>query len=164
MILLFPYKKLVFESPLSKEEVIQRLTSEVAQPRSGLRWLERRTENFQGKVSEEGFQIRRIIRSRNSFLPIIYGRFSPSVPGVRIEVTMKVQTGVLVFSILWLGFVGGLAVFTLPKMLATGSIDSEGLVGWAMVLIFYLAVTISFGVEANKARKLLNRIFEVDEK
>jgi hypothetical protein len=47
MIPLLPYKQLVFESPLNQEEVIQRLTLEVAKPRSGLQRLKIRTENFE---------------------------------------------------------------------------------------------------------------------
>jgi hypothetical protein len=162
MIPLLPYKQLVFESPLSQEEVIQRLTPEVAKPRSGLQWLKIRTENFEGTVSEAGFQIRRIIRHRNAFRPVIYGRFSPSAPGVRIEITMKLPIGVLLFSLVWLSFVGGLAVLDLPQMPTSGSIEG-GAIGWVMLLIFYVGVTISFGSEANKASKLLSRIFEVND-
>ncbi len=107
MIPLLPYKRLVFESPLSQEEVIHRLTLEVAKPRSGLQlqWFEKRTEKFEGTVSEEGFQINRIIRYRNSCLPVIHGCFSPLMKGVRIEVTMKLHIVVLAFSIIWLSFV-----------------------------------------------------------
>ena len=120
MIPVLPYKQLVFESPLSKEEAIHRLSLEVAKPRTGLRWRETRSEKFEGMVSAESFQITRIIRYRNSFLPVIYGRFATLGPGVRIEVTMKLHIIVLVFSFIWLSFVGGFALLTIPQLLTTG--------------------------------------------
>jgi hypothetical protein len=163
MIPLLPYQRLVFESPLSQEEVIRRLTLEVAKPRSGLQWLEKRTEKFEGTVSAEGFQINRIIRYRNSFLPIIHGRFFPLGPGVRIEMTLKLHIAVLVFSLIWLGFVGRMAITVVPQMLTTGSVDAGGAIVGAMLIFFYLLVTIAFGIEADKARKLLSHIFEADD-
>lgn len=162
MIPLLPYQQLVFESPLSQEEVIQRLTLEVAPPRSGWPGFNLKPKNFEGTVSEMGFQIRRFIRHRHAFRPVIYGRFSPSVPGVRIEVTMKLPLGVLLFSLVWLSFVGGLVILSLPQMPTSGSFQG-GAIGWAMLLIFYLGGTISFGIEANKASKLLSTIFEAND-
>lgn len=163
MLPLLPYQQLVFASPLSKEEVIRRLTLEVAKPRSGLQWFEKRTEKFEGTVSEAGFQIHRIIRYRNSFLPVIHGRFSPLGPGVRIEVTMKLHLVVLAFSLIWLSLVGGLAVVAIPQMLSTGRVEGGAAVLGVMLVFFYLMVTIGFGIEANKASKLLSRIFEVND-
>jgi hypothetical protein len=75
---------------------------------------------------------------------------------------MKLPIGVLLFSLIWLGFVGGMAVLDLPQMPTSGSIEG-GAIGWAMLLIFYFGVMISFGSEANKASKLLSRIFEVND-
>ena len=163
MIPLLPYKQLVFESPLSQEEVIRRLTLEVAKPRSGLQWLERRTEKFEGTVSEEGFQIKRIIRYRNSFLPIIQGRFSSLGKGVRIEVTLKLHIVALIFSLIWVGFVGRMAVAVIPQILTTGRVEGGGGILCAMLIFFYLLVTIGFGIEANKASKLLSSLFDADD-
>lgn len=163
MIPLVPYKRLVFEYPLSKEVIIRRLTPEVAKPRSGLQWLEKRTEKFQGTVSEEGCQISRIIHYRNSFLPVIHGRFSPLAQGVRIEITMKLHAVVLAFIIIWLGFVGRMAVLAAPQMLTTGRVEGWGAILWAMLIFFYLMVTIGFWIETNKASKLLSRIFEAND-
>jgi hypothetical protein len=162
MILLFPYKQLVFESPLSQEEAIRRLSLEVADPRSGSQWFKANPLPFDGTVSETGFKIRRFIRGRNAFRPVVYGRFSPSISGVRIAITMRLPTGVLLFSIVWLCFVTSVIVLSLPQMPTSDSFQG-GAIGWAMLLIFYITTTISFGVEMNKASKLLCRIFEVND-
>src|SRR5215510_2868152 len=103
MLPLLPYKQLVFESPLSKDETLRRLTLEVARQRRGLDWFERRTEKFEGVLTDEGFTISPIIRYRNSFRPVIKGRFYPLVRGVRIDVTMRLHISVLIISILWIG-------------------------------------------------------------
>lgn len=162
MIPLIPYQKLVFDSPLSQEEAVRRLALEVAKPRSGWQWREKRTEKFEGTVSDESFQISRIIRYRNSFLPVIQGRFSPFGSGVRIEVTMKLHVIILIFSLLWLSFVGFPVLGAVMQFLMTGRFEEAGWIPCAMLVLFFLMTAIGFGIEAHKAKKLLSRIFEVD--
>ena len=160
MIPLLPYQRLIFESPLSKEEVVRRLTLEVATRQFGWRWSDERTETFEGTVSEESFQINRIIRYRNSFLPVIQGRISPHARGVQIAVTMRLHVAVLIFSIVWLSFVGfGVTAFV-SEFLETRRVEVGALIPIGMMIFFYLMVTIGFGVEANKASKLLGKIFD----
>ena len=163
MISLFPYRQLVFESPLSKEEIIRRLILEVASRRWGWQWSERRTEKFEGAVSAEGFRISRIIRYRNSFLPVIHGHFCPLARGVRVEVTMRLHIAVLIFSIVWLSFVGLGAATVASQLLSTGKAEAWMLIPCGMLLFFYLMVMIGFGVEADKASKLLSGIFAAGE-
>lgn len=162
MIPLIPYQKLVFDSPLSQEEAVRRLRREVAKPVSGWRWVEKRTEKFEGTVSGEGFRISRIIRYRNSFLPVIQGRISPFGAGVRIEVTMKLHGIVLVFALLWLGFVGFPVLGAVLQFLTTGRFEEAAWFPCAMLVLFFLMTAIGFEIEAHKARKLLSRIFETD--
>jgi hypothetical protein len=160
MIPLLPYTQIVFESPLSKEEAVRRLTAEVASRSSG--WFERRTEKFEGTVSAEDFQIRRIIRYRNSFLPVITGRFCPLVKGLRIEVSMRLHLAVLIFSIVWLSIVGAGAVAFGLQFFRTGNVEVRMLTPFVMLLFFYLLVMIGFGIEANKAKQQLGGIFEAE--
>lgn len=148
MILLLPYQKFVFESPLSLEEARQRLEAEVAPVRSGWRWMEKRTEKFEGMVSTESFQIHRIIRYRNSFLPIIYGRISPGIPGARIEVTLKFHIFAVIFGLIWLVFVGPLAGAAIQQLLTTGRVELGAAIPCLMLIFFLLMVTFGFGFEA----------------
>ncbi len=163
MIPLLPYRKFVFESPLSIEEMIRRLTLEVANRHYGWQWSERRTEKFEGTVSADGFRISRIIRYRNSFLPVIDGRIRPLVKGVRVEVTMRLHIAVLIFSVVWLSFVGLGAAGVASQLLTTGKAEVWMLIPCGMMLFYYLMVTIGFGVEAHKASKLLRVILEAGE-
>ena len=162
MIPLLPYQKLVIEVPYSREELTRRLGKEVTSRTRRWGSFEKRTELFEGVVSDEGFQISRIIDYRNSFLPVIEGRFYPHAKGVRVEITMRLHVAVLIFSIVWLGMVGIVLGGAATHFLATRKIDAVALTPFGMLLFFYLMVTIGFGVEAKKASKLLNRLFEVE--
>lgn len=163
MIPLLPYQKFVLESPFSQEEARRRLAAEVAPLRSGWQWIEKRTEKFEGTVSAEDFEIHRIIRYRNSFLPVIEGRISPGMPGTRIEITLKLHIFALIFSLIWLVFVGPLAAETVQQILTTGSVEPGGVIPCLMLIFFVLMMLIGFGIEAHKARKLLGRIFDVND-
>jgi hypothetical protein len=156
---LLPYRKLVFEVPGSSPgELVRRLGREVAEGRwSWVRWT-KRSEIFTGTVSDEGFQIRRIIYYRNSFLPIIRGRFCPHAKGVRVEVTMRLPVAMLVFSSIWLSFAGLVTAAGTIHWLATGKGDAALLVPPGLFVFFYLMVTLSFGFEANNASELLKQV------
>ena len=162
MILLLPYHRLVFESQFRKEEIIRRLSAEVARRRISFGIFENRREKFEGEVSETGFKINRIIRYRNSFRPVIEGEFSPLVKGVRIDVRLRLHTMVMIFSLLWLGFglvASGAVIF---QFISTGGFATGMFIPIAMWLFYIPLMTIAFGVEANKAVKLLSEIFAAD--
>src|SRR5262245_19320047 len=159
---LLPYQKIFIEVPYSRGELIRRLSKEVTGRPWKRGWVEERTELFEGVVSDAGFQISRIAGYRNSFLPVIQGRFHPHVKGVRVEITMRLHVAVLIFSVVWLSLVGQGVVGAATQILATGRVDSMLLIPFGLLLFFYLMVTIGFGVEAKKASKLLNRLFDAE--
>ena len=159
---LLPYQRLVFESQFSKEEILRRLTAEVARRRISFGVFENRRETFEGEVSENGFKISRIIRYRNSFRPIIEGEFFPLVKGVRIEVRMRLQLLVLIFSIVWVSFAVAVAGTVIFQIISRGEFAGGMFIPFGMLLFYFLLVTIAFGLEANKASKLLSEIFAAD--
>jgi len=65
---------------------------------------------FIGSVRDFSFRIRRDIRYRNSFLPLVWGHIVPTPMGARVVVTMFMHPLVLAFMLFWLGAVvwGGL--------------------------------------------------------
>lgn len=58
---------------------------------------------FVGTVSECGFEITPKLWYRNSFVPIIKGRFVPDGEAVLIHVRMRMHTFVTGFSVFWFG-------------------------------------------------------------
>ncbi len=101
---------------------------------------------FIGSVEDESFKLRRNIRYRNSFLPMIRGHITPNVVGTRVCVTMFLHPLVALFMIFWLGMVGFGAVSTR----SASSIIPGGM------FIFGVALTVgAFIPEAIKAKNLI---------
>jgi hypothetical protein len=102
---------------------------------------------FIGSVQSESLRIRRDIRYRNSFLPIIWGRVIQNGVGTRVSVTMFLHPLVTLFMIFWLGFVGRMAA----------SVPSWSSMIPAVMFIFGIAMTLGgFIPEAIKAKRLIS--------
>lgn len=101
---------------------------------------------FIGSVQDESFELRRDIRYRNSFLPMIRGRITPNGVGTRVCVTMLIHPLVAIFMIFWLGMVA----FGAISMRSASSIIPGGM------FIFGVALTVgAFVPEAIKAKRLI---------
>jgi hypothetical protein len=102
---------------------------------------------FIGSVQDESFKIRRDIRYRNSFLPIIWGRVTQNGVGVRVYVTMFIHPIMALFMIFWLGMAG----------LAAVSIRSASSMIPGGMFIFGVALALGgFIPEAIKAKRLIS--------
>jgi hypothetical protein len=104
-------------------------------------------EPFIGRVRDESFKLRRDIRYRNSFLPLVRGRIVPTSTGTRVSVAMFVHPFVAVFMLFWLGAVGYGA--------ATAAVSSR-LTLWFMFAFGVLLVTGGFFPEAFAAKRILS--------
>jgi hypothetical protein len=102
---------------------------------------------FIGSVQGESFKIRRDIRYRNSFLPIIWGRVTQNGVGARVYVTMFIHPIVALFMIFWLGMAGFAAV----SARSASSMIPSGM------FIFGVALAAGgFIPEAIKAKRLIS--------
>jgi hypothetical protein len=100
---------------------------------------------FIGSVQDDSFKLRRNIRYRNSFLPMIRGTITSYGVGTRVSVTMFLQPVVAIFMIFWLGMVASAAV----------SHPNASPIPWGM-LAFGIALSIGgFIPEAIKAKRLI---------
>jgi hypothetical protein len=161
-----PYRKLTIDSPLNKTEIISRLANSVSDSRRNWQLWETRAEIFEGNLSESRFQIKRIIRYRNSFLPIINGTLEPHENGTKILITMKLHPLVLVFLLVWMSplvMIGlGLLFSLVVSMITTGTVDFNlllvllGLMG--MLVFAYILTSSGFTIEANKAYRILSEL------
>jgi hypothetical protein len=166
-LLAFPFRRLSLETPLAQADVVKRLEENV-EPRSIWRFSAPQRD-FEGVVSMTAFKIFRIIRRRNSFLPIIIGRVQPRVEGgTRIAVTMRMRWSVSAFVIAWESILVALLTVVLlglhwgggayPKPQA----GSPGLYAMLIGLIIfgYCLTAIAFNIEALRARQILIGILE----
>ena len=81
--------------------VLQRMATQIEPPKP-IRWqFSGNHLPYEGTLSETGFQISRIIHHRNSFLPVIRGRFEPSPSGTSVRITMRLHPYVIAFLGFW---------------------------------------------------------------
>jgi hypothetical protein len=102
---------------------------------------------FIGTVQDDSFRLRRDIRGRNSFLPMVWGRFISTPTGTRVGVTMFIHPLVALFVAFWLGMVGHGALTNR---------SASSVVAWGMVMFMVALVAGSFFPEAIKAKRLIS--------
>jgi hypothetical protein len=99
---------------------------------------------FIGIVGDDSFRVTRQIRYRNSFLPLVWGRFISTPTGTRVNVIMFIHPLVALFMVFSLGTVGH------------GALRGDSPIAWGM-FVFGVALTVGgFVPEAIKARRLLS--------
>ncbi len=161
---LFPYDEFTVQTPDPPDVVAARLSA-IVDPTElfgGRHNPYLQHPYFQGAVWAGGFEVRKIILYRNSFVPVLRGHFKPTPAGTAVHVTMSLQTWVAVFVYVWLGFAGLLFV----GFLATGAFaalngDASRLFGVTVALGPLLAMwaTANFGFwwEASSCRVEITR-------
>ncbi len=74
--LVLPYERLTIETALPIEEAQRRLADAI-EPKRAIRWAwSASAKPFQGTIAGDRFEMSRVIRYRNSFLPQISGQIS----------------------------------------------------------------------------------------
>ena len=143
---------IIFESvtSMSEEAMVSTLKSSLTQ----LDWVGRPKSSapFLGSVSNSSFRIMRIIKGRDSFNPMLYGRFHSSNEGTRVKVIMTYHPSVWIFIAVWTS----LLVSFISKAILRN--DSTG----AVVGIFMIAFPWLLGVplfynNAVASKRLLKR-------
>jgi hypothetical protein len=156
---ILPYERLTIETTLSIEEAQQRLAN-VIEPKRTIRWLlSPPTKPFEGTITGDRFEMRRVIGYRNSFLPQITGQIRQGYQGAAIDLTLQMHPLVLIFMALWLAAVGAAALLLVNTAPGSGSFQIYSLITAGMVVFAVLLCTLAFNFEASKAKALLNRLF-----
>ncbi len=118
----------------------------------------RRSGDFEGTVGPDGFEINRVIRYRNSFVPMITGKIASAPGGTLITISMRPWWFASVFWLFWMGFV---AVFLVVMLLPKSDQHSQpmgALVALGMLAFGYLVCSVGFGLEARWARQILEKL------
>src|SRR5438552_3137022 len=113
---------------------------------------------FLGTVGRSSFRLRRDIRYRNSFLPLVWGRIVPSPGGSRINVTMFLHPLVALFMIFWFSGLGYAVVQLWVHR--KEAVPFAVLIPAAMILFGVALVLVCFIPEAIKAKRLLESAFD----
>ncbi|MDI9634270.1 hypothetical protein QM565_00440 [Geitlerinema splendidum] len=158
MVKILPYDRFTIQTQDSLVDVIEKLEAHVEAPKAFRSSFSRNHAPYQGRINISGFEIYRIIHYRNSFLPIIQGRFEKLPAGIAVHVTMKLHPFVIGFLLFWCStwYSVTLPMFVLSAF--SGDIPWEGwlLVGLpTLVLIVFLQ---AFWYEANRSRRELTQM------
>jgi hypothetical protein len=155
--MLLPYQTRVFQSALSEAQVLERLRDAVEPER----WFRVRAavRPFEGTVEGRTFRIQRIIRYRNSFLPLLHGKVEPTPGGpVQILVAFRLAPSVTAFMTLWFGLLLLIGSRVLRQASAPG--HAQPLLAVGGMLVFGVVLVVGgFGVEASRATRLLEELF-----
>ncbi len=172
---LLPVEKYTFLTNLSEEEALMRLRKIIGNPDRrfqfsfmGIDLRQHSTSSFdyEGTMPGNTFKISRVIRYRNSFLPVIQGTVSTFVNKTEIRISMKMPLFVRIFMIIWLSLTGIpaililLATFIALMRLNFHAIHPMMFIPVGMFLFGYCLMLFAFKAEARKSKKELNILWE----
>ncbi len=155
---LLPFDKFSLLSPHDRPVVIEKLQHSLAEPKFFR--FRRPSESYQGRVDDEGFKISPVISYRNSFLPIIRGRFEAHHMGVKILVTQRLHNLVLGFITFWITGVMSIGGFI---ALESGATLDDRLFIFGMLAAAWALVTGGFWWEARHTKEELMSILDASE-
>jgi hypothetical protein len=153
--LLIPYQKVRFMSPLSGQEIINRVSTRVARQQSG--W--ENAGKFQGEWSlqHKRFKIHYVPHGQNSALPFVTGAFAPQAQHTLVTLSFSMHPGVITFMILWAAF---WMVFVVGAIQAREM--SLGLLCFGPVGFAYLICVLPFNWEVIRAKEFVAEFFRVE--
>jgi len=143
-----PYRTVAFQSELTPAEAAARLQSALAG-----------AGELRGSVDGDRFRVRRVIRYRNSLLPVVSGTVTHSAGGSEVRLVMRLAWWVLAFGIVWFGAM--LAVFV--GLMRDGVIPASPvsfLIPMAIVFFGAALFWAPFRYEANLVERLLRALLE----
>ncbi len=166
---LIPFDSFRLYTHLKQAEVQKRLETVTESRGGGLQIFKTRTMPYEGEITSDGFDINRIIRYRNSFLPDIIGKVSSIINGTEIQVKMRPNWGGLIFMAFWLGLSGiaslvilSVALVNFRKTLALG-LKRETLIPFALFAFGYVMLMIGYRIESEKSKEFIKLLLEADE-
>ena len=146
---LLPWHRFTIDSPYPPDTAAAMLASQVGP--GGVLFFARGDKPFCGEVSGSTFKVMRVIRYRNSFLPVVSGTLEPRGAGTRVHVRLRLHAWVMAFIVFFLAIVWGHAR------------PSEGCLFELGMSAFLVAMTLGgFWFEATKQEPMLRAIFAPD--
>jgi len=153
------YSRYTLDTQLSVSQVLDRLAGLIRSRHSaweameaGFSW-ERTSVPFVGTIAGDRFMIRRVIRHRNDFRPLISGHVVPLASGSRIDVVLRLTAPVAVVMAVWLAMAFAAAAAGVSHSIRTS--DARGLLALAFPLFGCVLVAVGSISEKRKAIKLL---------
>jgi hypothetical protein len=145
-----PHERFTLDTPLGAAEVVQRLRDATAPALGG--------ELFWGSVDHDEFRLRRAIRYRNSFLPVLHGRIEATATGTRLRVSMRLHGWVVAFMGVWFGVLAIVLVAAVAILAVEGKFTPLVFAPLPLFPFGYALMIGAFELEAGRGRELLEAV------
>jgi hypothetical protein len=156
-LLALPWRRYEILSHLQPGEALAAITRVTTPGRSIWRPFRAPATDFEGRIGADGFAINRVIRYRNSFLPMIAGRITPAATGTLIAISMRPMWFVLIFWLFWMTCVAAFFAIALFRRNGVQHRPDLVLLASGMFAVGYLICSVGFGVEARWAKQMLEK-------
>jgi hypothetical protein len=150
--------KVTIETRKTKAEINRILHENTARPEL---FHTDNTKYFVGDILPDTFKIHRIIRYRNSFLPIIMGKIEEVDGGHNINLKIRMIIGVIIFLIFWLTPFLVLSIASIINFIKARAIvfDLPHFAPFTGPIVF-IGVYLHYRFEAKLAVNKLKKLFE----
>lgn len=147
-----PFHRFEITSQLKRQDALQALRARVEPVRMfRARWPNKANDKrFEGKLSDGGFEVRRVLGYNNPFAPRVTGVVNGAGVGSVIQVTMKP-------SIMVVGFAALVLALGLSGIAFGGG---EFWMGALLVAMLYIGLMLGFWMEAPPQERVLREIFK----
>src|SRR4051812_22168859 len=98
MISLLPYRKISIFTPVTTEEAAAMLFKVVLKRPGSWMPSESDVGQFEGVVTSNGFKINRVLSYRNTFVPLLNGKFEAVEGGTRVVMMINLHP----FALIWM--------------------------------------------------------------
>lgn len=155
---IFPYYRQTFVSSYSQEEILERIRNVT---KEGINYRESAMtrHEFNGTISENSFQLSRIITQPNTFLPLIKGKVESARRSSILFITCEMFYTTRVLLVLW--SVIPLLIFVLNLFLVNGYFYA--LLALFFGLFNYIIPVANFHRQRRISMKILQKILENNE-
>lgn len=165
-----PFEKYVLTTKMHYDDVYKRLADNI-DPKKNTHFFAFYRDSdkpYHGEISGNTFTMSRIIKYKNSFLPVIKGKISSSVGQTQISIKMRPEMFALIFGTMWMVLVGLVCVgLLLGGLLNFRQIIERGfspafLIPFGMFIFGYLLISISFKKESKKSKQFLATLLDAE--
>ena len=154
-----PYKHISISTSLTVDQAVSLVSSAISPRRTLSNWSASTNKEFEGLVTEQGFKIQKVIQYRNSFLPVLYGRFVPNEKGTKVDIHLTMDVLIIIFACVWLTGFGAVFLWLASSWMTTGKWDNDTWYVLAGIAFFYVMLFFGFGLYAKTTEEFIINLF-----
>lgn len=159
-----PFQKHVLHSRLIMKEIHLRLGNLIetgAIKRNFFTAKPNTAKEYEGSIMSHCFQAKRIIRTKNSFLPNIEGKIETAENGAKITLLFKLPLFILVVCGIMSLALLAVCFIIVPMAIVEDGFKLPMLVTYLLPLFMYLIIMVPFKSECKKSLKTFHELFEI---